>query len=74
MFNWYGFDRAYKKVFGEGQYLTAADVLVAVLDDHTYSEVRKMHPWELEATLLTTWEKIYGNTNESLYDVFKKLS
>ena len=60
MFNWYSFDRAYKKIFGEDENLTAADALVKILEDHSYVEVRKMHPWEKEKVLRDLREKIYG--------------
>lgn len=47
LFYWNSFDRAFNHVFGDDGAMTAADALVAVLEDYPYSEVRKMAPWDL---------------------------
>lgn len=47
LFYWYAFDRAFHNVFEEDASVTAADALVAVLEDYPYSEIKKMAPWDL---------------------------
>lgn len=74
MFNWYGFDRAYKKVFGEDKNLTAADMLVKVLEDYSYNEVRRMDPWDREKVLLDYRNKFYGAGELSTEVEFFKVS
>ena len=74
MFYWYSFARAFKKVFRDEKYVTAADVLVAVLDDYSYSEVKKTNPWDLEKVLGFTWKKIFNLSEASMLDDIKKAS
>lgn len=47
LFYWNSFARAFNHVFGDDAAMTAADALVAVLEDYPYSEVRKMATWDL---------------------------
>lgn len=74
LFNWHSFDRVFKRVFRDEKHVTAADVLVAVLDDYSYDEVGKMHPWELECVLEGTWEKLFNLSGTSIVDENKKAS
>lgn len=64
MFYWYSFDRAFGKVFGDDAAVTAADALVAVLEDHPYCDVRKMTPWDLEDMLQVLRKKGFGSAAE----------
>lgn len=64
LFYWYSFDHAFGKVFGESAAVTAADALVAVLEDRPYSDVRKMTPWDLEDVLQALRKKGFGTEAE----------
>ena len=39
--------------------ITAADAMLALLEDHSFAELRKMPPWELSKLLQNSWEKLY---------------
>lgn len=39
--------------------ITEADVLITLLEDHSYSEIRKMQPWDLTKVLQNSWVKLY---------------
>ena len=39
--------------------ITAADAMVALLEDYTISEIRKMRPWDLSKELQNSWVKLY---------------
>lgn len=64
LFYWYSFDHAFGKVFGDDAAVTAADALVAVLEDRPYSDVRKMTPWDLEDVLQALRKKGFDTAAE----------
>lgn len=74
LFNWNVFECIYKKVFTEEKHMTAADIFVSLLDEYSYSEITKMHAWELENALRAVWKKRYGSVIVNLEDVFPKIS
>lgn len=39
--------------------ITAADAMVALLEDYTIAEIRKMQPWDLSKELQNSWVKLY---------------
>ena len=39
--------------------ITAADAMVALLEDYTIAEIRKMQPWVLSKELQNSWVKLY---------------
>lgn len=39
--------------------ITAADAMLALLEDHSFAELRKMQPWNLSKLLQNSWEKLY---------------
>ena len=39
--------------------ITAADAMLALLEEHSFDELRKMQPWDLSNLLQNSWEKLY---------------
>ena len=33
--------------------------MLALLEDHSFAELRKMQPWDLSKLLQNSWEKLY---------------
>lgn len=64
LFYWHAFDHAFNDVFGDDVAMTAADALVAVLEDYPYSEVRKMAPWDLTRVLQNLRKKVGSADNQ----------
>ncbi len=50
---------ALKDAFDGKLNITAADAMVALLEDHSFAELRKMLPWDLSKLLQNSWEKLY---------------
>lgn len=74
LFNWNVFESIYTKVFAEEKNMTTADVFVSLLEEYSYSEITRMHSWELENVLRAAWKKRYGAVVVNLDDVFQKVS
>lgn len=47
MFNWHSFDIAFQSVFLNDVGITTADLLAALLKDHSYSKLIKLEPWKI---------------------------
>ena len=74
MFCWYGFEMAFKRVFGDDQFVTAADVLTTLLEEYSYRDIITMHPGELVKVLRITQNKIYDGIQVNVMDVFPRAS
>lgn len=78
MFNWYGIERAFEQAFGGYMKITTADALLVLLEDYTYTQIRKTPSWILTRLFQTAWKKLYAICNPDvsfvLTDEGKKVS
>ena len=59
LFNLIPVEYAFRNVFHGKLNITEADVLLTLLEDYSYSEIRKMQPWELTKVLQNSRVKLY---------------
>lgn len=63
IFNWYSIDRAFKNAFQGYLNITTADALLVLLEDHSYSTIRKMPSWIITKLFQDSWKKLYAISN-----------
>lgn len=59
LFNLIHVEYAFRNAFYGRLNITEADVLLTLLEDYSYNEIRKMQPWDLTNVLQNSWEKLY---------------
>ena len=59
LFNLPPVEYALEEAFNGHLNITAADAIVALLEEHPYNELRRMQPWNLTKLLQDCWVKLY---------------
>lgn len=58
IYNWYSFVHAFELAFDGCMNITVADAVQVLLKSNTYSDLKKMHSWNLAEQMENAWEEM----------------
>lgn len=60
LFYWHTIESAFQKAYDGGLHITAADALIVLLENYTYSQIIKMPVWVLTRVFQACWKELYA--------------
>lgn len=63
IFNWYSFERAMKIAFDGLLNITTADAVMVLLKNYAYTDLIKLHSWNIAELMQDAWLEVYQISN-----------
>ena len=59
LFHWHAIESAFQKAYGSDLNITAADALIVLLENYSYSQIIQMPVWALTRVFQAYWKELY---------------